>query len=298
MSRLPVAVFVALVIATVGAFFVVQHLKVTTPLIQGSPAPVPDTINPVSGGVCQVRNGKGVLHPVSFRQMRISFYLQTRSDDVDVYMVDSDDRIVRQIGSDVYMRAGAHPRRHTFRWLGRAADGSVAPDGVYYIRVSLVHQGRELLIASPSGTDKPVTVDTARPRPAVTGVSPAALTAAGVSAAIVPDLPHQPAHRGRAAAGHDSLHRHRRCPAAHPHLSRRTQRPAAGQELLRHLTVRRQRLGRHHRWPSGAGGHVRGRRARDQQGVHDRCVAGHRRRRAARGDHGELRARRRPGRRP
>lgn len=178
MSRLPVAVFVALVIATVGAFFVVQHLKVTTPLIQGSPAPVPDTINPVSGGVCQVRNGKGVLHPVSFRQMRISFYLQNRSDDVDVYMVDSDDRIVRQIGSDVYMRAGAHPRRHTFRWLGRAADGSVAPDGVYYIRVSLVHQGRELLIASPSGTDKPVTVDTARPRPAVTGVSPAALTAA------------------------------------------------------------------------------------------------------------------------
>ena len=40
------------------------------------------------------------------------------------------------------MRAGAHPRRHTFRWDGRLADGAVAPDGVYYIRVFLVHQDR------------------------------------------------------------------------------------------------------------------------------------------------------------
>ena len=45
-SRAPVAAFVALVIATVAAFFVTQHLKVTTPFIQGSPAPVPEHDQP------------------------------------------------------------------------------------------------------------------------------------------------------------------------------------------------------------------------------------------------------------
>ncbi len=36
-SRLPVAAFVALAVATVAAFFVTQHLKVTTPLVTGRP---------------------------------------------------------------------------------------------------------------------------------------------------------------------------------------------------------------------------------------------------------------------
>ena len=53
------AAFVALVIATVAAFFVTQHLKVTTPLIQGRPAPVPNTINPVYGGVCASAHRQG-----------------------------------------------------------------------------------------------------------------------------------------------------------------------------------------------------------------------------------------------
>ena len=55
------AAFVALVIATVAAFFVTQHLKVSTPLIQYRPAPVPNTINPVYGASCPRRNGRGVV---------------------------------------------------------------------------------------------------------------------------------------------------------------------------------------------------------------------------------------------
>ena len=169
MTRWPVATFVALVIATVGAFFVTQHLKVTTPLIQGRPAPVPSTINPVSGGVCLRRNGKGMLVPVSFRRMKVSFYLQNRSDNVDVYIV-HDGVKVRQIGNDVYM--GAHPpQRHEFSWNGRLADGRVAPDGTYYINVVLTHEARSLLISNSTAAE-PVTVQTTPPRVRVTSVTP------------------------------------------------------------------------------------------------------------------------------
>jgi hypothetical protein len=175
-TRWPVAAFVALVIVTVGAFFVTQHLKVTTPLLAGQPAPVPSTIDPVHGRTCLRRNGKGVLVPVSFKQMQVSFYLQNRNDDVDVYIVDGADNVVRQIGSNVPMRARPHPVRHTFRWDGRLADGSVAPDGSYDIRVTLVHQVRSVPIANASGPE-PVTVQTTIPRVTVTGISPASISA-------------------------------------------------------------------------------------------------------------------------
>lgn len=184
MSRWPVGAFVALVIATVGAFFVVQHLKVTTPLIQGFPAPVPATINPVGGGSCPVRGGKGAVPQLSFKRTTVSFYLQNRSDDVDVYIVNANGMIIAQIGANVYMRAHP-PRRHTFRWDGHLADGSVASDGTYYIKVSLRHQGRSLLISSASGANKPVTVDTAPPRPAVTSVTPATISPGSPTAVTI-----------------------------------------------------------------------------------------------------------------
>ncbi len=182
MTRWPVATFVALVIATVGAFFVTQHLKVTTPLIQGRPAPVPNTINPVSGGVCLRRNGKGVLVPVSFRRMKVSFYLQNRSDNVDVYIV-HDGVKVRQIGDDVFM--GAHPpQRHQFSWNGRLADGRVAPDGTYYINAVLTHEARSLLI-SDSTAAEPVTVQTVRPQVRVTSVRPSSVVSGAATPVVI-----------------------------------------------------------------------------------------------------------------
>ncbi len=167
------AAFVALVIATVAAFFFTQHLKVTTPLIQGSPAPVPSTINPVHGGRCVRRNGKGMLVPTNYRQMQISFYLQNRSDDVTVQIV-HDDQVVRTIGNNVFMRARP-PKRHKFTWDGRLADGSIAPAGTYYVKVSLLHQARELIISNSTAA-RPVTVETTRPQVSVTGVTPARIT--------------------------------------------------------------------------------------------------------------------------
>jgi flagellar hook assembly protein FlgD len=172
-----VAAFVALVIATVAAFFVTQHLKVTTPFLQGRPAPVPNTINPAYGGVCARRTGKGVVHLVSFKRMNISFYLQNSSDDVDVWIVDRNGQRIRQIGRNVFMRARP-PKRHPFSWNGRLANGSVAPAGVYYIQVYLVHQGRSLIISSNTAA-LPVTVETTRPQVRVTGVTPATIATAG-----------------------------------------------------------------------------------------------------------------------
>ncbi len=175
------ATFVALVIATVGAFFVTQHLKVTTPLIQGRPAPAPRYINPVYGGVCTVLTGKGVAQRVNFKRMRISFYLQNRSDNVSVYIV-HDGIDVRQIADAVFMRARP-PKRHYFHWNGRLTDGSIAPAGVYYVRVELIHQARSVTISN-STAPLGVTVETTRPQVRVTSVTPSAITSAGTPVTI------------------------------------------------------------------------------------------------------------------
>jgi hypothetical protein len=163
-SRLAVGVFALLAVATGAAFFFVQHLKVTTPLIAGFPAPKPSVINPVSGVVCD-----GVNH----RQMEISFYLQHRSDDVDVYMIDQAGGIVATLATNHHMPGGAHRRRDYFFWHGRLDDGAYAPDGTYYVQVDLRHQGRKVVISPTNGgPPSPVRVKTHPPRPVVTSVSP------------------------------------------------------------------------------------------------------------------------------
>ncbi|HEY1508365.1 MAG TPA: FlgD immunoglobulin-like domain containing protein [Solirubrobacteraceae bacterium] len=162
MSRLPVVAFVTLAVATVGAFFVTQHLKVTTPLISGFPAPAPSWINPADGVTCQ-----GVNHRRAF----VSFYLQHRSDDVDVYIVDQSGTIVRTIATGRHMRRGVRKPDGVFSWNGREDNGQVAPDGVYYFRVALVHQGRTADISNQNGPE-PITVRTIPPRPVVTSVTP------------------------------------------------------------------------------------------------------------------------------
>lgn len=174
MIRWSVAGFVALAAATIAAFFVVQHLKVTTPLINGFPAPFPHTIDPVAGGRCPVRGRKGGIRLVSFRRSKLSFYLQGRADDVDVYVLGPDQTTqVAQIGDGVHMRV---KHRHTFWWNGRLADGSVAPDGLYYLKVRLIHQGRSFLISNQNtGAVEPITV-LAHPAPLrVTSVTPTSL---------------------------------------------------------------------------------------------------------------------------
>lgn len=156
------AAFGALLVATVGAFFVTQHLKVTTPLIAGQPSPYPSAINPVDGRTC-----KGVNH----RFMMISFYLLYRSDDVDVYIVDSAGSVIRTLATGRHMRRDVRIPDGMFVWNGREDNGTLAPDGTYYVKVALIHQGRSVLISNNSGPE-PVIVKTAAPHPAVTSVSP------------------------------------------------------------------------------------------------------------------------------
>ncbi len=166
----------ALAAVTVAAFFVVQHLKISTPLLAGNPAPHPAAINPIGGQVC-----RGTSH----RSMQISFYLQNRSDDVDVDIVDTGGMVVASLASGVHMQGGRHPVRRPFAWDGRTSSGVVAADGIYYVRVSLIHQGRYVLISDSAGSPLPVTVKTVAPHPRVTAVTPGLIPRAGVAGAVV-----------------------------------------------------------------------------------------------------------------
>ncbi len=169
MSRLSSVAFATLAALTVAAFFVTQHLKVSTPLIQGNPSPDPSAINPVDGKVCA-----GLDH----RFTRLSFYLQHRADDVDVYVVDSSGEIVRTVASNHHMRRNVRKPDGEFSWNGREDNGTVAPDGTYYFEVALRNQGRTVELSNT-----PVKVITVPPRPVVTRVSPS-LAAAGTPVTI------------------------------------------------------------------------------------------------------------------
>jgi flagellar hook assembly protein FlgD len=185
-KRLPVAAFVVLAIATVGAFFLVQTLKVSTPLISGLPAPHPARINPVSGGRCPVPSGRQHhLQPTSFRSMQISFLLLNQADDVTVQMVDPAGRVVDTIAHAVPMSIN---RRRSFTWNGHLADGRVAPAGRYYVQVDLIHQHRTIQIASQNtGALEPVTVEDA-PAP----IKVVSVKADGVQPAVFPQMSGRP----------------------------------------------------------------------------------------------------------
>jgi FlgD Ig-like domain len=166
-TRLSTSAFAALVVATIGAFFVTQHLKVTTPLIQGYPAFVPATIDPAHGVRCG-RYDSG--------SATISFYLQHSSDDVDVYVISNQTgAIVDTLATGRHMRKGVRHPDGVFHWNGRESNGQIAPDGTYYLRVALIHQGRTIDL-----TDAPVKVKTVPPHPVITSVTPVSIpTASG-----------------------------------------------------------------------------------------------------------------------
>jgi hypothetical protein len=167
-NRLPLAAFAALAVATVGAFFVTQHLKVSTPLIAGFPKPTPAVISPDG-------NGCGGSHRVA----RFSFYLLHRADDVAVYVVDPSGTIVRTLASGRHMRRGVRIPDGLFQWDGREDAGRIAPDGPYYFRVALLHQNRTV-----EYTRVPVTVKSSPPHPVVTSVSPALIPTGGAPVQI------------------------------------------------------------------------------------------------------------------
>jgi flagellar hook assembly protein FlgD len=142
MSRLPLAAFAALVVATVGAFFITQHLKVTTPLISAVSPPTAPVIFADGGG------------PACPDSTSISFYLLHQADNVDVSVVNSRHEVVRTLARDVPM---GRKQRVVFTWRGRAESGPAAA-GKYNFRVVLVHQRRTIDPVIVGATDSPATV--------------------------------------------------------------------------------------------------------------------------------------------
>ncbi|HEY6398593.1 MAG TPA: FlgD immunoglobulin-like domain containing protein [Solirubrobacteraceae bacterium] len=172
MSRLPVASFLTLIVASVGAFFITQHLKVTTPLI-ASPQISPQVINPLAGKTCA-----GTDH----RQTTLSFSLLYRADDVNVYVVDRSGEPVSTLATGRHVRKS---QQVSFVWKGLQDNGSLAPDGIYHFRVALIHQGRTSELPTQSGAPRTVTLTTVVPHPVVDGVSPRLIPARDLKGAVI-----------------------------------------------------------------------------------------------------------------
>jgi hypothetical protein len=150
-------VFAALVLATVGAFFVTTRLKRSTPVIEQ--LTFRRSFSP---------NGDGRFDAALF-----AFRLR-RTDDVTVSLVKRDGDEVRTLAEDVLLRGR---RRHRFRWDGRTDTGRVAPDGEYHLRVGLRRQGRTVT------SGRKLFLDTVPPRRVVRYVSPGSISPDGAGGA-------------------------------------------------------------------------------------------------------------------
>jgi flagellar hook assembly protein FlgD len=146
MNRLAAGVFAVLVVATFGAFFLAQRLKNAPPVL--SEIHVFPFFSP---------NGDG-----RFDKVRLTFKLK-KTDDVSVAILNSSGDEVRELLGSRHAHAGQLVR---LLWDGRTDDGRRAPDGRYRYRITLVHQGRSVKLATS------VLLDTTPPKPLVTSIGP------------------------------------------------------------------------------------------------------------------------------
>ncbi len=153
MRKLPVLAFGGLALATIAAFFIIQHLKVSTPLIAGNFAPFPTAINPRDGATCLAKTPDGRRAPVDDTRTSVAFFLVHRADDVSVYVVSRSGRTVATLAHDVRMPALLFPHQvpRTFIWNGRVSGGRLAPAGKYYVKVVLLRQSRTIDITNSDG---------------------------------------------------------------------------------------------------------------------------------------------------
>lgn len=146
--------FATLVVATIAAFFISQHLKVTTPFISGVSGPTPPAINPVHGPTACRDPSTGAT--VSERSTVVSFYVVHQADAVNVYVVNQANATVRTIASNISMRKSRAPTPQDFRavtkyfpWNGRDGAGRAVAPGSYFYRVYLIHQQRTVELPQP-----------------------------------------------------------------------------------------------------------------------------------------------------
>ena len=187
MSRIQIGGIAALIIATVAAFFIVQHLKIQTPLINGQPAPAPSAFDPVNGVSgpgeprgCYSRPPKGQLPvPVDYRHVYVTFYLQHQPDHVAVYIVDTAGDVIDTLKTNYdFPRTGVRNPPGAFVWNGHDQNtGTTAPHGTYYYKVVFQSQSRTVQIA------KPIKLVTTLPHPKVVRVSPSLISPVGATGA-------------------------------------------------------------------------------------------------------------------
>ena len=176
MRRLPVYAFGLLAVATVGAFFLIAHLKAATPLIYGRPKPAPLAFDPVSGRTSSCvspRTGK----TLDYRQTQLTLQV-SHTDLVGVFIVS----VANAGGAPVATVSSGTPLKinqfFTFTWDGRLDDGQIAPDGPYLFRIALLREGRTIQTSWA-----PVQVLTHAPHPRIMSV-----TLAGGKSAAPPVL--------------------------------------------------------------------------------------------------------------
>ena len=146
MTRVAVAVFGALVVATFAAFLVAQRLKST-----------PSVVQRVMGARVFSPNQDS-----RFDRMRVSFAL-TKDDDVRAAVIDDNGDVVATIADDLDCPAWQQRR---VSWDGRTDDGGRAPDGRYRVRLTLERQGLTVTLRHS------VRLDTTPPRPRVVDIGP------------------------------------------------------------------------------------------------------------------------------
>ncbi len=168
-------VFAVVAAATVGAVFLTQHLKITVPLIQGYPNPVPAAFNPVSGRICKTRSGR----QIDFRKTWISFTL-ANSDTVDAYIFNSAGQLVDTVRTGQPIPALVEGPR--FYWGGKQSNGEYAPEGTYYWRFVLERENRTIAL-----NQTPMTVIRTTPQPKITSTT-VTRAGGGVGAAAGPAI--------------------------------------------------------------------------------------------------------------
>lgn len=153
------AIFLLLVAATVGAFFITQRLKRAKPVVER--VFYQRYLSP---------NGDGRKDTVPMR------FDLPETEEVTVSVVNDDGDSVKDLADDARLAKGTH----SYLWDGRNESGDRAPDGRYRLRVNVRSEGRSLTAS------RQLELDTKPPAPQLVSAGPRT---------IVPGLPGK---RGRA----------------------------------------------------------------------------------------------------
>jgi hypothetical protein len=146
--RAPVVIFGVLVAATFAAFFVAQRLKNAPSVVQRFQATYVFSPN---------RDGRSDRAHITFRIKK--------ADDVTVELVNRDGDPVKTLMDDRHLAAYT-PIEPSLSWDGTDDDGTLVPDGLYRVRITLRHLGRTVI------PQRSILKDTKPPRPKVLSIGP------------------------------------------------------------------------------------------------------------------------------